>query len=257
MAKLNYKILGEGDPVIILHGLFGMLDNWQTFGKELAKHYTVYLVDQRDHGRSPKTDAFTYELLAEDIKETMDEHWICSSRLIGHSMGGRTCMHFAMQYPDMVDQMMIVDMGVKTYTGGHEEIINALLSVPIDKVQSRGEVDKLLQKKIQDSSVRMFLIKNLTRNPDGGYEWKMNLPLLASNYDNIMKGIDASQKSDVDCLFVKGERSDYILPEDMDGIKSIFTRAQIETIDFAGHWIHAQRPEELLKMTQNYFRSAF
>lgn len=257
MTKLNYKVIGEGDPVIILHGLFGMLDNWQTFGKELAKNYTVYLVDQRDHGRSPKTDEFTYKLLAEDIKALMDEHWICSSRFIGHSMGGRTCMHFAMEYPDMVDQMMIVDMGVKSYTGGHESIIQALQSVPISKVKSRGEVDSLLQKKIQDAGVRMFLLKNLTRNPQGGYEWKMNLALLASSYENIMMGIDPKLRSAVDCLFVKGGESDYILPEDMDGIKTIFTRAQVETIDFAGHWVHAQRPEELLKMTQNYFKQGF
>ena len=253
MVKLNYKTLGQGEPVIILHGLFGMLDNWQTFGKQLADEYQVYLVDQRDHGRSPHTDAYTYPLLAQDIKDFMDEHNIPEARIIGHSMGGRTAMHVALMYPELVSQLLIVDMGVKTYKGGHEQIIDALQSIPVSEVKSRSEVDAMLAAHIPEQGIRLFLMKNLTRSKEGGYTWKINLSLLAQSYPNIMQGIPLDQTSQIDSLFVKGGRSNYILESDKEDIQSIFAKARIETIEDTGHWIHAEKPTELLSLTKRYF----
>ncbi len=253
MVKLNYKVLGEGEVVIILHGLFGMLDNWQTFAKKLAENYKVYIVDQRDHGKSPHTTEFTYPLLAQDVKMLMDAEHIDKARIIGHSMGGRTAMHMALMYPESVEQLMVVDMGVKTYQGGHESIIKALQSIPIGEVSSRSEVDTLLSSQISEPGIRLFLMKNLTRSKEGGYTWKINLDLLAQSYPNIMRGIDADQQSDVDTLFVKGGNSNYILDEDKADIKKIFAKAKIETVADAGHWIHAERPIELLSLTKRYF----
>lgn len=255
MTKLNYKVFGEGEPVVILHGLFGMLDNWQTFAKKLAENYMVYIVDQRDHGKSPHTNEFKYNLLAEDLKTFCEDQWIHQARFIGHSMGGRTCMHLALQYPDLVSQMVIVDMGVKTYTGGHQDIIDALLSVPIEKVKSRSEVDQLLAKTITDKGVRLFLMKNLSRSKEEGYRWKMNLQLLAREYANIMKGLDQNNWSDVDIQFIRGSRSQYIVSDDVDGIQSIFPKANIQTVDDAGHWIHAEQPQALLELISDYFGS--
>ena len=253
MISLNYKKIGEGDPVIILHGLFGMLDNWQSFGKQLAKDYEVYLVDQRDHGRSPHTQAFDYRVLATDIRDFMRQHDIRTARIVGHSMGGRTAMNVALLYPEIVDQLLVVDMGVKTYQGGHEYIIEALQSIPIHEVDSRSEVDAMLASSISQAGVRLFLMKNLTRSKTGGYTWKINLNLLAKSYPNIMRGIDTDIPSVTNTLFVKGGNSAYIEDGDMDGIKSVFTKADLVTIEGAGHWIHAEKPQELLDITKRFF----
>lgn len=252
--KLNFKSFGSGDPVVILHGLFGSLDNWQTFAKRMAEHYQVFIVDQRDHGKSPHTVDFNYQLLAEDLKEFLEQQWIYEARLIGHSMGGRTVMNFALEYPDMVQQMVVVDMGVKTYTGGHEDIIAALNKVEIENVTSRSEVDAQLSESIQDQGVRLFLMKNLARKKEGGYRWKMNLDLLTKKYPEIMQGLPQSDPSEVEALFVKGVKSNYILTEDKPQIKSYFPDAKISSIADAGHWIHAEQPDALYKVLIDFFR---
>jgi len=253
--ELNFKTFGEGEPVIILHGLFGMLDNWQTFGKKLAEHYQVFLVDQRDHGKSPHTSDFNYKLLADDLKDFIDQQELEKVKLIGHSMGGKTIMQFAMDYPDLIEKMIVVDIGVKQYKGGHEKIIEALQSIPVDTIASRSVADDILSKSIQDQGVRLFLMKNLTRNPEGGYRWKMNLDLLDNNYTEIMGWNLLDTYSQVPSLFVSGGRSGYILEKDHVGIFNVFPNADIQTVDGAGHWIHAEKPLELLNIVLAYFDS--
>lgn len=242
--NLNHKIFGQGDPIIILHGLFGMLDNWQTIAKKLAESYMVVLVDQRDHGKSPHTDAFNYKVLAEDLNAFMEENWIHSAHVIGHSMGGKTAMQFALDYPDMVEKLIVVDIGIKQYKPGHDLIFKALKSVPIDEVTSRDEVEQIIGEYIDDVGVRLFLMKNLQRKKEGGFRWKMNLNLLHSEYSNIIAGLDPSQQTDVESMFVYGTRSKYIVEADLPNISEIFTNATYLSMD-AGHWIHAERPAEL------------
>ena len=154
---LNHKIFGQGDPIIILHGLFGMLDNWQTIGKKLAEDYMVVLVDQRDHGKSDHTDEFNYQVLAEDLRVFMEENWMHEAYIIGHSMGGKTAMQFAVDNPDMIEKLIIVDIGPKAYKAGHDTIFKALREVEIDKVKSREEVEESIAKYINDKGVRLFL----------------------------------------------------------------------------------------------------
>lgn len=252
--KLNFKTFGEGEPVIILHGLFGMLDNWQTFGKKLAEFYQVFLIDQRDHGKSPHTSDFDYQLLANDLKSFMDQQGLSKVKLIGHSMGGKTIMQFAMDYPELIEKMIVVDIGVKQYTGGHEDIIQALQSVPVSEIASRNEAEEILSQTIKEKGVRLFLMKNLSRNPEGGYRWKMNLDLLERNYPVIMSWNLLENYSEVNSLFVKGGNSKYILEKDATGIYAVFPNADIQTIDDAGHWIHAEKPLELLNMVLSYFK---
>jgi len=251
--ELNFKTFGEGEPVIILHGLFGMLDNWQTFGKKLAEEYQVFLIDQRDHGKSPHTEAFNYKLLAEDLKSFIDTHKLSNVRLIGHSMGGKTIMQFAIDYKELIYKMIVVDIGVKQYTGGHEEIIAALKSIPVAEIDSRKEADAILSKSISDQGIRLFLMKNLTRNPMGGYRWKMNLDLLERYYPEIMGWNLLDEYSEVDTLFIRGGNSRYILDKDETGIFNVFPNSDIETVDDAGHWVHAEKPLELLKLVLAYF----
>lgn len=255
MIELNYKVFGEGEPVIILHGIFGMLDNWQTFGKKLAEDYQVFLVDQRDHGRSPHTEEFSYPILAADLKHFIETHNLVKPRLIGHSMGGKTVMEFLLMYPDLAGPTAVIDMGVKSYSGGHEYIMEALASVSMDLVQSRKEAESILSEKIDNQGVMFFLMKNFTRKKEGGYRWKINLPLLQSAYKGLMAH-DLSERRDEGStiLFVRGGNSNYILASDIENILKVFPAAQVQKVDNAGHWIHAEQPEPLLHMISDFFR---
>lgn len=252
--NLNFKLKGTGKPIIILHGLFGMLDNWNTIGSQLAKMYAIYLVDQRDHGRSSKSTEFGYELLATDLKLFCDEHGLTKIGLIGHSMGGKTAMTFANHYPDLVDKLMVVDIAPKKYDGGHEDIFEAILGIPIEDITTRSEVDDLLSVNITNLGVRQFLMKNLTRKKEGGFEWKANFQLLYDSYNEIMDIPEITTKSDIETLFIRGELSNYIQEADEQLIKEYYPKAKIETISGAGHWVHAEKPNELLDSIHSFFQ---
>ncbi len=250
--KLNYKEFGQGDPIIILHGLFGTLDNWQTIAKQLAKDYWVFIIDQRNHGRSPHVDDLSYPHMAEDLKMFLDDLWIPKAHILGHSMGGKTAMQFAGDYPDMVDKLVVVDIAPGANKAGHGEIFDALLSIDLDKISTRKEADELLKKKIETYGVRQFLLKNLSRNKEGRYQWKMNLYAIHENYQNILAAIDVENSFDGDALFIKGGLSGYINDAEKDVINQVFPNAEINTIEKAGHWVHADAPNELLDMLKSF-----
>ena len=235
-----------------MHGLFGMLDNWQTIAKKLAEDYMVYLVDLRDHGKSDHTTEFNYPLLAQDIAEFLESQWIHEAYIIGHSMGGKTALQLVKDYPDVVEKLTIVDIGIKAYAGGHEIILEALSSVPINEVESRKEVEEHLSQFISEPGIRLFLMKNLTRNKAGGYRWKMNLNLLIKHYQDILAGITFDEVIETPTLFIRGGNSGYILDEDVDSISSHFKDMKLETVEGAGHWVHAERPNELLSIIRSF-----
>ena len=252
--ELNYKEFGQGDPIIILHGLFGTSDNWQTIAKKLAKDYLVYIIDQRNHGRSPHDDEFNYKVMAEDLKRFMESHWMYSARIIGHSMGGKTAMQFATDYPDMVEKLVIVDIANESYEGGHEIIFNALLGLDLDTIESRRQADAILQTQIKDFGVRQFLLKNLTRGKDGKYIWKMNLPVIHQNYKVILSKIKEDEIYENATLFVKGGLSKYITRANFETTKLFFPNAKIKTIDKVGHWVHAEAPKEFLEIIIKFLK---
>lgn len=252
MLSLNYKTYGQGNPIIILHGLFGTLDNWQTIARQLSEEYLVYLVDQRNHGRSPHTEDFDYSLMAEDLKDFMESEGMSQATIIGHSMGGKTAMQFAVTYPEMVTSLVVVDIAPKAYKGGHQEIFDALRSLDLKKVENRKMADEQLMVAITDFGVRQFLLKNLTRDKEGGYRWKMNLPAIYKNYQNILANILLDEPYTEASLFISGARSGYIKEEDESLIKSIFPKAEIVTIPEAGHWVHAEAPKALLSAFANF-----
>lgn len=252
MAKLNFKTFGSGDPVVIMHGLFGMLDNWQTIAKKLAEDYMVYIVDLRDHGKSEHTDAFNYQLLAQDVAEFLESEWIHSAYIIGHSMGGKTALQLTADHPDLVEKLVVVDIGMKQYPGGHETIIKALNAVPIDKVQSRQEVEDVLSQYVDEPGVRLFLMKNLSREKTGGYRWKMNLPLLTQHYQDILAAIEIEDIVDTPTMFVRGGKSRYISDEDIQTMSPLFDDVRWETVTDAGHWVHAEQANELLALLRSF-----
>ena len=249
---LNFKAFGQGDPIIILHGLFGTLDNWQTIGKKLAEHYMVYLVDQRNHGRSPHHPDFNYALMAEDLRTFMESQWIYKAHLIGHSMGGKTVMQFAMDFPDMIDRLIVVDIAPKAYAGGHQAIFDALKQLDLGSIEHRKEADEALAKNIEQYGVRQFLLKNLSREKAGGYRWKMNLPAIQQHYQAILDTIPLSEAFEEKSLFIRGSQSNYIMDEDWPTVLSYFPNAHLATVEGSGHWVHAEAPAELLKLVSDF-----
>jgi esterase len=254
--KLNYKHLGKGTSLIILHGLFGSLDNWLTLGKKFAEHFSVYLVDQRNHGRSPHTEEHSFELMAADIDEFMQQHHIEKAHLIGHSMGGKTAIQFSLLHPEKVLKQIIIDIAPKKYPRGHDDIFDAIFSLNLSQIEKRDEADKILSEKIRDLGTRQFLLKNLDRNSDSGtFEWKMNLDVLYRDYDNISKEIISTNPVDVETLVIRGGKSGYVPDEDLKLFKKLFPKTTMTDIENAGHWVHAEAPVELLAIASRFLLS--
>ena len=250
--ELNYKEFGQGEPIIILHGMFGTLDNWQTIAKQLAENNSVYILDQRDHGRSPHTEKIDYQILADDLKDFMESHWIYKATIIGHSMGGKTAMQFAIDNPDMVEKLVVIDIAPKVYKGGHEVIIDTLLSIDLATLQDRKDAETQMMQRIPEFGTRQFLLKNLSRNENtNAFEWKMNLATIYANYEkilgNVSKGVYEGET-----LFIRGENSDYIKTEDEAAVYNFFPKAEIKTVANAGHWVHAEQPKVLLEMIKAF-----
>lgn len=251
MSLLNHKILGEGKPLIILHGLFGYLDNWITLGKKWAEDRKVILVDQRNHGNSFHSNEFNYPIMADDLSKLMKEMDIDSASILGHSMGGKTAMNFAVQYPEKVEQLIIADIGPKFYPVHHHTIIKAFYSVPVKDLKSRSEADDALSEHIDDFGIRQFLLKNLAREKDG-FRWKMNLDVIANQIEEVGKALNQNASYEGATLFVRGSKSDYILDEDINMMHSIFKNCKLETVEGAGHWLHAEKPKEFYQIVNEF-----
>lgn len=253
--ELNFKSYGSGPALIILHGLFGSLDNWQGLAKQYAEHFSVFIVDQRNHGKSPHSDApFTYAQLADDLKELMAQQGMYTANLIGHSMGGKTVMQFAIENEYMVEKLIVADMGIAANDFRHTEIIDALMDFPFGEIRERKLADEWLMTRIPDFGVRQFLLKNLDRRPDGGFEWKFNLKVLHRDYTNILEGVSSPHPVDVPTLFIRGGKSDYVLDADFPAIQKLFPQAVLDTIPGAGHWLHAEAPEPFFEKTMQFLK---
>lgn len=250
--ELNHKVVGEGQPFIILHGLLGTLDNWMSVARVLGEKYKVYLVDQRNHGLSPKSDEFNYEVMAEDVNNFIDQHNLIDPIILGHSMGGKTAMNFAFRYPEKFNKLIVVDIAPKAYPVHHHTILEGLSAIDIDNVKSRGEADKTLSSFVPDMGVRQFLLKNLDRKKEGGFEWKINLPVIKKNIEVVGLGLPEQVASDKETLFIRGEKSDYIIDSDIDLMKIIFPKSELITISDAGHWVHAEQPKALLESIDEF-----
>lgn len=241
--KLHFRTEGEGKPLIILHGLFGSSDNWQTLGKKFAEYFKVYFVDQRNHGHSPHSDEFSYDLMVADLKELFEDEGIEKAHVLGHSMGGKTVIGFAAQYPELLDKMIVADITHKKYPMHHDEIIAGMESLDLNVIKSRSEADKVLAKKIEDWGVRQFLLKNLYWVQKGQLGWRINLPVLKEKMPNILAEIEFDT-IDIDTLFIRGGKSNYILESDYPVLEQKFPHSELLSLDNAGHWVHAEAPDE-------------
>ena len=252
--KLFFRESGQGEPLIILHGLFGSSDNWFTHAKTFATHFKVYLVDQRNHGQSPHSDEFDFKAMTLDLEEFLAEHQIENPVILGHSMGGKTAMNFAVKNPDKLSKLIVVDIVPKYYPIHHDAILEGLQSINLQTLTSRNEADQLLSEHVPEPDVRQFLLKNLSRI-DNGFEWKINLPGIDKSIENIGADMQYPGTFDGPTLFVKGARSNYYKPGDEAVILQLFPHAKIESID-TGHWVQAEKPQEFAQMVLQFLGKA-
>ncbi len=244
MQLLHSIILGEGQPLIILHGFFGMGDNWKTLANKFSKNYQVHIVDQRNHGRSFHSDEFSYELMVEDLLYYINHHRLESVHLLGHSMGGKTVMLFAVEYPEKVDKIIIADIAPRFYPPHHHFIIEALNAVDFKKVKSRNDIDLIFEKYIPEVGIRQFLAKNIYRKSKEEFAYRFNLECLTECFDEVGVGLPPISQFYGEALFLKGENSGYISEEDEQLIATHFPKSEIKIIKNAGHWLHAENPED-------------
>lgn len=252
--KLNYKEYGEGKPLVILHGLFGSLDNWFSLAKAFANKHHVYLVDQRNHGQSPHTDTHTYEEMAEDLFGFFKEHNLKDAVLIGHSMGGKTAMKFAAKHSELLEKLIVVDMGTKAYPVHHDLIIRSMQALDLANISSRSEAEEELRRLLdEEESTIQFLLKNIYRKKleDGStqYAWRFNLDVLANDIEEM--GLPILKGSEVETLFPYGTQSKYVDEEDKPEIQELFPNTTFKTLH-TGHWVHAQDPEGFIQTVKDF-----
>lgn len=250
--KLHFKRKGSGPALIVLHGLLGMLDNWKTIANILAEHFEVYLVDQRNHGRSPHDPVHTYGAMVDDIYEFVDEHSLSGVYLIGHSMGGKTAMSFASKHPELIEKLVIVDIAPKVYSIHQEEILAGIEAIDFDMVQNRSEAEEILLRYVTESRTRQFVLKNLFWVKSGRLGWRFNLKAIQNNLNEMGKNDSGNFKKPT--LFVQGTESDYIMKADYENIIGKFPKAEIVSIAGAGHWVHADKPEEFLEAILEFLK---
>ncbi|PSR54827.1 alpha/beta hydrolase [Adhaeribacter arboris] len=250
--KLHYRDLGQGTPFVILHGLFGISDNWQTLAKYWSQKYHVYLLDLRNHGRSPQSTDFNYDLMVEDLSEFITEHNLVNPVIMGHSMGGKVAMNFALSHPNQVSKLIVVDIAPRPYPVHHQDIINGLNAIDISTMTSRTEAETALEPYIPETDVRLFLLKNLYRKEDNSFGWRMNLAAIERNIAEVGRETIADVPFTKPTLFVKGGNSRYIQEKDVPSIQRLFPNVQLVTIENVGHWVHAEAPEKFYQLVVDF-----
>jgi len=250
---LFYNQYGEdGPPLLILHGLLGANGNWHTLSRTaFRKMATVYAVDQRNHGRSPHTDRIDYPSMAADVQAFVEQHDLGRAHLLGHSMGGKTAMQTALTYPEVVDRLIVVDMAPRAYAPRHTDLLDALARIDPSDYDSRDAIDDALAEDVPSWAIRQFLLKNLDYDGER-YAWKMNLDAIRRHYDDINAAITSDEPFEGPVLFVRGADSDYVSDEDVPAIRDLFPRAELVTIDGAGHWVHADQPDALAEVVTDF-----
>lgn len=251
---LFHRHFGEGKPIVILHGLFGQCDNWVSVSKMLGdRHNSVFAIDLRNHGHSPHSPEFSYELMARDVADTLHDLRIQKVHLMGHSMGGKVAMLFSQLYPEMLRSVIIVDISPRYYPPHHGEIISGLKSVDILNISSRAEAENSMEPFIKNPSVRQFLLKNLFRNDKNQFRWRFNLEILSASLEKVGQSIPTGNV-DVPALFYHGQNSDYVSVDEYTEIMQQFLSAEFRQMAGAGHWLHAENTEEFVQTIDHWIK---
>ena len=250
--ELYHRVSGDGPPLILLHGLFGSLDNLNGVAHRLSSHFQIHALDLRNHGRSPHAGSMSYPDMANDVLAYMSRHGLERASLLGHSMGGKTAMQVALNAPDRVDKLIVADIAPVSYPPHHDEILAGLAAVDPASLHSRTEGDRILADYVPEVAVRQFLLKNLVRREGGGFAWRMNLPVIRRCYQQVTAGQQGSGPFEGPVLFIKGGNSNYIQARYRDQVARLFPRAEIRIIPGTGHWLHAEKPEVFAALCERF-----
>ena len=250
--QLNYKQIGQGSDVVLIHGLFGSLENLNVIAKPLSEHFRVTNVDLRNHGLSPHSDEMDYLAMANDIVQLMATLKIQKAHIVGHSMGGKVAMQVALTHSELVDKLVVLDIAPVSYPARHTQILEALNAVKNADISDRKQADLIMQPYIEELGVRQFLLKSLYKNDEGKFVWRFNLSVLDNKYSTITDNINANNSCLCETLFIKGNDSDYILAEHRDAINALFKNVSAKIIHGAGHWLHAQKPQAVNKAINDF-----
>jgi pimeloyl-ACP methyl ester carboxylesterase len=254
--QLHFQSYGQGPPLVILHGLLGSLENWQPMSRRLGAHFTVYAVDQRNHGRSPHSHAMTYPLMAADLNEFVEGHRLGNIHLLGHSMGGKTAMQFALLYPGKVRKLVVADIAPRAYSPRHERTLAAMLALPLDSFENRKQMEEALAPDVPDLPTRRFLLKNVMREAGGGFHWKNGLREIHQNCGYLSAALSGGHPFAGPALFLRGEWSDYLRVQDLDLIRTLFPKGDLRTVPQTGHLLHSENPEAFFQMALEFLGPA-
>jgi esterase len=267
--KLFCRILGEGPPVVILHGLYGSSDNWMTIARNLSKTYTVFLPDQRNHGRSPHSMWHDYTEMTTDLEELVNEYITGKFVLLGHSMGGKTAISFALQHPTLLDSLIIADISPFSrhpedykIEESHLKILNLLLYTDIESANTREEAEQRVLAGLDDKRVAAFLLKSIYRNDSGKFAWRINARAIFNNLAKLMAGLTlpesaASGVTGFPVLFIRGANSGYLPESHFAEIRTLFPAAEIHTIPETGHWLHAEKPDVFTAVVREFLEGNY
>jgi len=252
MVDLHYKKYGsQGEVIVILHGIFGSLDNWHTVAQILSNQYIVYSLDLRNHGQSPQSEEMSIALMAEDVVHFFSKNSLKNISLIGHSMGGKVAMKIALENPSYLKNLIVVDIAPKAYIAGHNPYFEAYAQIPFAKIGNRKELDEAFLPYEKNEGVRLFLMKNLVSNGEGGYKLKINIQGIKNGYEDVIGKLEL-QNIDTPTLFIKGAKSNYVSDDDIALIKTHFTNVEFASIANAGHWVHAENRDGFIDTVQKF-----
>ena len=255
--KLFFRHMGKGNPVVILHGLLGLSDNWVTFGRQLASDFEVFIPDLRNHGQSPYDPVFNFHVLVEDLHELIEDQGLKKVNLIGHSLGGKTAMFFALEYPDLLDKLVVVDIGLRKYSPNleHQMLIDAMMEVDFSFARSRSDVDRQLEQNVHGLKLRQFLLKNIYWKDKETLGWRVNIPVLKESLPLMLEGITTDKKFLNPVLLVRGGLSEYVTDADLPAMVKQFPHTSVKTIANASHWVHADAPGEFYSLVHEFLVS--
>jgi pimeloyl-ACP methyl ester carboxylesterase len=250
--ELHFEASGNGEPLIVLHGLFGSLDNWRSISARLSGQFTVFALDQRNHGGSPHTPQMDYPLMAQDVVEFLDTRGFSQADVLGHSMGGKTAMQLALSYPDRVKKLIVADIAPRTYPPRHQKMITGMLDLDLDHFESRAQMEAALAPAVPDLTTRRFLLKNVVRKEGNKFFWRMGLEQIQANYSRLTEAVISGEPFLKPALFIRGANSDYLLETDIPEIRRLFPKAEIKTVPDADHLVHTQSPNQFVNLVTEF-----
>jgi len=254
--QLAYEAYGhDGEPLIVLHGLFGSRENWHSISRQLGEFFRVFALDQRNHGESPRSSIMDYRNMAEDVHEFMHAQGVAPAHVLGHSMGAKTGMQLALLHPEAVWSVVSADMAPRAYSPRHEKILEGLLSLDLDSFQTRKEMEDALQPWVPELATRQFLLKNVRRDSSGRFEWRIGLQEISQNYQRLSEALESKQPYPGTALFIRGAQSEFLVEDDMESIRHLFPQAQLATVPEAGHLLHIENPKIFLALLMQFLRA--